>query len=202
LTTGRQGLVDVAVAGTLDGETALALAAAAEGDSEHMVARAIRSAAEERKLALPPVSGFEAIKGRGIKAQVDGEQVYVGGPRLLEMLALTPDTRLAEFAEEAGTRGQSVVYLVKAGGVAAAFAVADTVRPESAPAVRALHEMGKQVAMLTGDSEAVAGAVAGELGIDRYFAQVLPEHKDAKIAELQRNGQTVAMVGDGVNDAP
>ena len=202
LTTGRQGLVDVAVAGTLDGETALALAAAAEGDSEHMVARAIRSAAEERKLALPPVSGFEAIKGRGIKAQVDGEQVYVGGPRLLEMLALTPDTRLAEFAEEAGTRGQSVVYLVKAGGVAAAFAVADTVRPESAPAVRALHEMGKQVAMLTGDSEAVARAVAGELGIDHYFAQVLPEHKDARIAELQRNGQTVAMVGDGVNDAP
>src|SRR5690606_2522488 len=96
----------------------------------------------------------------------------------------------------------SVVYLVKDDGVAAAFAVADTVRPESAPAVRALHEMGKQVAMLTGDSEAVARAVAGELGIDHYFAQVLPEHKDARIAELQRNGQTVAMVGDGVNDAP
>ena len=202
LTTGQPGLAGMAVAGALDEDVALALAAAAEGDSEHVVARAIRRAADARKLALPPVTDFEAIKGRGIVAQVDGKRIYVGGPRLLEMLQLTPDATLADFAEEAGARGQSVVYLVTDERVAAAFAVADTVRPESALAVQALHGMGKQVAMLTGDSEAVAGAVAGELGIDRYFAQVLPEHKDAKIAELQRNGQTVAMVGDGVNDAP
>ncbi|MCB0054659.1 MAG: HAD family hydrolase, partial [Caldilinea sp.] len=120
------------VAGALDEDVALALAAAAEGDSEHVVARAIRRAADARKLALPPVTDFEAIKGRGIVAQVDGKRIYVGGPRLLEMLQLTPDATLADFAEEAGARGQSVVYLVTDERVAAAFAVADTVRPESA----------------------------------------------------------------------
>ncbi|MFO7634655.1 MAG: heavy metal translocating P-type ATPase [Caldilinea sp.] len=202
LTTGEQGLAGMAVVGDRAEDDALALAAAAEGDSEHMVARAIRQAASNRDLALPAVAEFEAIKGRGIRVKHAGQQVHVGGPRLLEMLGATPDATLAQFAADAGARGESVVYLVEGEMAVAGFAVTDTVRPESRAAVQALHAMSKEVAMLTGDSEAVAKAVAMELGIDRYFAQVLPEHKDAKIAELQRGGGTVAMVGDGVNDAP
>jgi len=202
LTSGEQGLAGLALAEGWSEERALALAAAAEGDSEHMVARALRQAAKQRTLTLPAVADFEALKGRGIQVRHAGETIYVGGPRLLEKLAVTPPPVLASFAEAAGDQGQSVVYLVDGQTAVAAFAVADTVRPESRAAVAALHEMGKQVAMLTGDSEAVAKAVAGELGIDRYFAQVLPENKDAKISELQRDGATVAMVGDGVNDAP
>ena len=202
LTTGEQALVGMTLAGAGDKDARLALAAAAEADSEHMVAQAIRRAAADRFLTLPTVSRFEAIKGRGVRVQHEEESVYVGGPRLLEMLAVTPDAALASFAATAGARGESVVYLVKGEVVVAAFAVADAVRPESKAAVRLLHEMDKEVAMLTGDSEAVARAVAAELGIDRYDAQVLPEHKDATIAGLQAGGRTVAMVGDGVNDAP
>jgi Cu2+-exporting ATPase len=167
-----------------------------------VVARAFRRAAADRKLPLPAVAGFEALKGRGVRVKHGGQDVYVGGPRLLEMLSAAPDAALTRFAAAAGARGESVVYLVQGKEVVAAFSVADTVRPESGAAVRGLHAMDKQVAMLTGDSEAVAKAVAQELGIDQYFAQVLPENKDAKIAELQAGGRTVAMVGDGVNDAP
>ena len=202
LTTGEQGLASMAVTGGRSENDALALAAAAEGDSEHMVARAIRQAAANRQLSLPAVAEFEALKGRGIRVTHDGQGVYMGGPRLLDLLATTPDAALARFATDAGARGESVVYLVEGKEAVAAFAVADTVRSESSAAVRALHAMGKEVAMLTGDSEAVAKAVAEELGIDQYFAQVLPENKDEKIAELQAGGRTVAMVGDGVNDAP
>jgi Cu2+-exporting ATPase len=200
LTTGEQTVASMALAG--DKDALLALAAAAEADSEHMVAQAIRRAAAERALTLPAVSNFEAIKGRGVRVQHEGQAIYVGGPRLLELLAVTPDAALASFAAAAGARGESVVYLMEDDAVVAAFAIADAVRPESKAAVRALHDMGKAVAMLTGDSEAVARSVAAELGIDRYYAQVLPEHKDARITELQAGGRTVAMVGDGVNDAP
>ncbi len=188
LTTGEQGLADMAVVDGRSEDEVLALAAAAEGDSEHMIARALRQAAEKRDLTLPAVEGFEAIKGRGIQVRSEGHSIYVGGPRLLEQLSVSPPQGLAEFAEQAGKQGQSVVYLVEDKNLLAAFAIADTVRPESSAAVRSLHDMGKQVAMLTGDSEAVAKSVADELGIDRYFAQVLPENKDAKIADLQQDG--------------
>jgi Cu2+-exporting ATPase len=126
----------------------------------------------------------------------------VGGPRLLEALDLERPPALARFAQEAGAKGQTVTYLVQDAQVIAALALADVVRPESKQAVQRLHEMGLEVAMLTGDSEAVAKAVADELGIDRYFAQVLPENKDQKVIELQNQGQRVAMVSDGINDAP
>ncbi len=202
LTEGEFGVVSSATVDGWDENRALAVALAVEGDSEHLIARGIRRAAEKRNLTPPEVRDFEAIKGRGIRASYDGRTVYVGGPRLLEMLGSDLSESLQQFRDNAGSKGQSVVYLVDDTQPVAAFALADMIREESREAVRRLHDMGVEVAMLTGDSEAVARAVAEELGIDTYFAEVLPEHKDQKIAELQKQGKAVAMVGDGVNDAP
>jgi Cu2+-exporting ATPase len=202
LTEGRFGVVDVATSNGLDQGKALALTAAIESDSEHTIARGIRRAAEERGLALPKISDFEAIKGRGVRASRNGLTLHVGGPRLLEMLELDVPEPLVGFRDEARTKGQSVIYLVQEKQVAAAFSLADVIRPESQEVVERLHDMGVEVAMLTGDSEAVAKTVAAELGIDQYFAGVLPEHKDQKVQQLQEEGKRVAMVGDGVNDAP
>jgi Cu2+-exporting ATPase len=202
LTTGQQGVVGIAVANGMSERDALALAGAVEGDSEHLIARAIRSAAKERDLTLPDVSHFEALKGRGVRGHVNGSEVLVGGPRLLEMANTQPPDKLSSFIKRANQAGQTVIYLLGDGTVTAAFAIADVIRPESAQAVRRLHELGIRVVMLTGDAEAVAQAVARELGIEDYIAQVLPENKDAQIAALKADGKRVAMVGDGVNDAP
>jgi Cu2+-exporting ATPase len=202
LTRGEFGVVGVAAIEGWDEPRALALTAAVEGDSEHTIARGLRRSAEERGLALPPVTGFEALKGRGVQARWEGQPVAVGGPRLLESLGLSLPEPLAAFERAASGKGQSVVHLVVAGRPVASFALADVIRPESRAAVERLRAMGVEVAMLTGDSRAVAQAVADELGIQTFFAEVLPEHKDQKVAELQRQGRRVAMVGDGVNDAP
>lgn len=202
LTKGEIGVVNIATIDGIEANDALAVTAAVEGDSEHPIARAIRHSAEQEGLSLPTISDFEILKGRGVKATYENQTVYVGGPRLLEFLQLERPSNLAQFAQESGEKGQSVIYLVQQQAVVAAFALADVIRDESETAVKALHDMNIEVAMLTGDSQDVAKAVAEELHIDQYFAEVLPADKDQKVISLQKQGKMVAMVGDGVNDAP
>jgi len=202
LTEGEHGVVGIASVDGVDEHEALALAAAVERDSEHMIARAIRQAADDRDVDAPDATAFEAMKGRGVRAVVGGDEVYVGGPNLLEHLDSDVPTELRRFADDAGENAQTVVYLVREGDLVAAFAMADVIRDESYQVVDALHELGIEVAMLTGDSQDVADAVADELEIDTVFAEVLPEDKDEKVQELQDQDKLVAMVGDGVNDAP
>jgi Cu2+-exporting ATPase len=202
LTLGEFRVVDLATAEGLSADDALAVAAAVERDSEHPVAQGIVKSAEEKGLSLPAVADFQAIPGQGVRARLDGREVHLGGPNLLRALKADPPPELAAAAERAASRGQASIYLVEDGRVRAVFAIADAVRPESHEAVRRLHDSGVQVVMMTGDARPVAEAVARELGIDTVFAEVLPEQKAAKIQELQRQGKRVAMVGDGVNDAP
>ena len=202
LTKGEQGVVDITTIDSVTEDDALSMAAAVEGDSEHMIAQAIRDRAAAQDIAPTTAHDFEALKGRGVRATVDAETVYVGGPNLLSTLETSVPPVLSRFADQAGENAQTVVYLVREDEPIAAFGLADVIRDESYQVVDALHELGIEVAMLTGDSEDVATAVADELGIDTVFAEVLPEDKDTKVTELQEQNKFVAMVGDGVNDAP
>ena len=201
LTRGEHVVTDLAaVAGESD--RLLTLAAAVEADSEHPLARAIVRAAEERGLPLLRATAFRAIAGRGVEANVGGAIVAVGGPTMLRERGLTPPPVLSERAAAWSQRGAAVLHVVRDGEVVGALALEDAVRPESRDAVAALHRRGVRVVMITGDARPVADAVAADLGIDEVFAEVLPEDKDGKVGELQARGEQVAMVGDGVNDAP
>jgi Cu2+-exporting ATPase len=202
LTRGEFRVVDIATDGSLNPNEALRIAAAVERDSEHTIAQGIVKSADEQKLTVPRADQFEAIPGHGVRATVEAREFYMGGPAMLKRLGLTPATAIIAAAERAAARGQASVYLLTSRNAIAAFTVADAVRPESRDAIQRLHDQGIEVVMLTGDAKAVANAVAADLGIDTVFAEVLPGDKVNKIRELRAQGKRVAMVGDGVNDAP
>ncbi len=202
LTLGQHRVVALWTLEGLSETAALQIAAAVERDSEHPIGRAVARTAQERKIAIPPASTFSSIPGYGVRAIVDGHPWTIGGPNLLRRTGARASPELETFAATAAERGQAVIYLVTGSEVRAALALADAVRPESADAVRELHRLGIRVAMLTGDARTVAEAVARDLEIDEVHAEVPPEDKAATISALKQAGRRVAMVGDGVNDAP
>jgi len=202
LTKGAPEVRDVAAAEGSDRDEVLALAAAVEADSEHPVARGIVTAARGRGLDVPAAREFTSLTGRGVRADVGGRRLHVGGPALLKELGLAEPADLAAATSGWVRRGAAVLHLVEGDRVLGAVGLEDAVREESRQAVEALQRRGIRVAMITGDARQVADAVAEELGIDEVFAEVLPADKDKKVAELQARGLKVAMVGDGVNDSP
>ena len=201
LTAGEHVVTDVATA-DVDEDHLLRVAAAVEADSEHPLARAIVRRAEEHGVDVPRAEDFESLTGRGVRARVDGSTIAIGGPALLRQEDAEVPAGLREQVQQWKDRGAAVLHVLHDGAAIGAFALEDRVREESRRAVDALHDRGVEVAMITGDARQVAEAVAAELGIDEVFAEVLPQDKDAKVTELQGSGRKVAMVGDGVNDAP
>ena len=199
LTAARHVVTGLASSGDETG--LLAVAGAVESDSEHPLARAIVAAARERG-TVPKASGFRSLTGRGVEARVGTETVSVGGPALLRERGLRVPPDIESETRPWIENGAAVLYVLRDGEVSGALSLEDEVRPESAPAIDALHEQNVQVAMITGDARQVAERVARRLDIDEVFAEVLPEDKDAAVVDLQRRGRVVAMVGDGVNDAP
>ena len=202
LTRGEPALSGVVAAAGTDENELLALAAAVESDSEHPQARAIVRGARDRAVEPPPARDFEALPGRGARAMVDGRVVSVGGPRLIEELGVAPVAALATATDAWAAEGRTVLHVVADGKVLGAVAAEDEIRPESVEAVARLHDMGIRVAMITGDAQSVAESVAKRIGIDEVAAQVLPGHKADAVRRFQAGGARVAMVGDGVNDAP
>lgn len=201
LTAGEHVVADFAA---IDGDTdrMLALAAGVEGDSEHPLARAIIAKAEDSGIEFAEASSFQSMTGRGVSATIDRQTVAIGGPSLLRELDLTPPQELDDKVKQWEARGAAVLHLIVDNAIVGSFALEDGIRPESRRAVDALHERGIRVVIITGDSQAVADSVAAELGIDDVYAEVLPDDKDAAVKDLQSQGRIVAMVGDGVNDAP
>jgi Cu2+-exporting ATPase len=198
LTKGEHVVTGVVGNGT-DEATVLRIAAAVEGESEHPLARAIVAAADGD---VAHATEVRAMTGRGVEATVDGRRYAVGGPALLRERRATEPSALRATADEWRARGAAVLYLLDGGEVRGAMALEDEVRPEAAEAVTELRRMGRHVVLITGDAHQVAEAVGRTLGVDEVMAEVLPEDKDSKVVELQGRGLTVAMVGDGVNDAP
>jgi len=212
LTSGELGVTEIAPATGWDEKTVLQWAASLEAYSEHTIAKGIVKAAAERKISLLKAQDVQALPGRGIKGRIGGKLVYVGGPQLLEKLKARIPSDLEGKVQRLSQEGKTVIYLLIGKKVMAALGVADLIRPESRQAVSALQKMGAKVVMVTGDAKPVAEWVARELGIDEYYAEVLPESKVEIVRKLQeRDGvatsksgrqRVVMMVGDGVNDAP
>jgi len=205
LTAGEHVVREIATASPdIDEGELLSLAAAVEADSEHPLARAIVNAASTRSLHRPPrkATGFRANAGRGVEATVDGTVIAVGGPAMLRDRNLTIPSTLAEQERAWEARGAAVLHVVRGDQIIGAFSLEDRVRPESRAAIDELHREGIRVVMITGDAQSVAQAVGAEIGVDEVMAEVMPENKQQSVDTLQKQGATVAMVGDGVNDAP
>src|SRR3989442_4676486 len=198
LTTGRFGVTDVIPFGSWSEADVLRLAGGVERNSEHVIAKAIVAHAESRGLSLPNVVDFTALPGKGARAKADRHSVVLGNPALLQDLSLEPPAE----ADRLAAQGKTTVHAVIDDRLAGVIALADVIRDESRGAVADLKSMGIRVAMLTGDNRATAAYVAGQLGLDTFFAEVLPGDKAGAVERLQKEGQRVAMVGDGVNDAP
>lgn len=203
LTKGEQSAVDIWPINNQKVETVLHLAASVEQTSEHALGRAIVNAAKEKNISLDQPAQFKAIAGHGVEAQLHGKNIVsVGGPRLLQTKQVQILEELKAKVEQADKDGKSIIYVLEDNAIVGAITIADIIRKESKEAVSKLRAEGIKVAMITGDSEGVASYVAKKLGLDEYFAEVLPEHKSNKVKQLQQDGSKVAMVGDGVNDAP
>lgn len=202
LTKGEFGVIEIWNAKGRNKDETLELAASLDVLSEHPVAKAIVAEAKKREIPLKNPKAFEAVKGKGVKALIDGKEVMVGGMALLESVGVNVPAELFQQVQDAGKKGQTVVFALRERNLVGAIALADIIREESREAIRSLKAMGVKVAMLTGDSEGVASWVAEELGVEEYFAKVLPHQKSEKVKLLQSKGNKVAMVGDGINDAP
>lgn len=202
LTEGRFGVVQIWPTTGNKEDDVLQLAASLDAFSEHPIAKAVVAKARERKLTLAEPKAFEALKGRGSKATIQGIEVMVGGPALLESIGITIPADMGKNIQEAGRKGQTVIFAIRDRKLIGAIALADIIRKESREAIQSLKKIGVKTAMITGDAEDVAQWVSQELGIDEYFARVLPHQKSEKVKELQMRGMKVAMVGDGINDSP
>ncbi|MDQ3735802.1 MAG: heavy metal translocating P-type ATPase [Actinomycetota bacterium] len=201
ITRGAPALTDVVAVAGQDESELLRLVASAEADSEHPLAAAIVADARERGLDLVRPSGFDSVTGKGVRATVDGAEVLIGNARLLSDTDI--DTgELEEHAHRLADEGKTPMFVAVGGLPAGLVAVADTIKPDSVAAIRALHDLGLEVAMITGDNQRTAQAVARQVAIDRVLAEVLPEQKAAEVRSLQDEGKLVAMVGDGINDSP
>jgi copper-transporting P-type ATPase V len=202
LTRGEMTLTDAVPAPGQDEGELLARVGAVEADSEHPIGRAIATAARQRTGALPRVTGFQALAGRGARAEVDGTTVWVGRAKLMADAGLLLPEAVEDAIQRLEEAGKTAVVAGWDGEVRGVLAVADTLKDGAAELVARLHGMGLEVAMLTGDNARTAQAIAGRVGIDRVLAEVLPDDKVGEVARLQGEGRVVAMVGDGVNDAP
>ncbi|MEK9161568.1 MAG: heavy metal translocating P-type ATPase, partial [Patescibacteria group bacterium] len=202
LTKGEFGVDSIIPTAEIGETEVLQIVASVNKESEHPIARAIVNEAKIKNLTLSSTYNFQRIAGKGAKAIIDGNEIFVGSEALLGEHNLSLDNVAQKKIGELSSQGKTIIFVLTAEKIIGAIALADIIREESREAIKALRDFGIKTAMITGDSEDVAKCVAGELGIDEYFARVLPDKKSEKVKLLQLNGQKVAMVGDGVNDAP